>query len=113
MVDLPGTMLDLPDSIVDLPDTMVDLTGTMLDLPDTMVDLPDSIVDLPGTMVDLPDTVVDLPDTKGWSLYQVYPVWIYPKCDLIFPNMAGLHNMEYPFSSFIFQMGPAQPGLLV
>ena len=42
-----------------------------------MVDLPDIVVDLPGTMVDLPDTVVDLPDTKGWSLYQVYPVWFY------------------------------------
>ena len=89
---------------------MVYLTETMVDLSDTMVDLHYTMVDLPGTMVDLPVTVVDLLDTTGWSLYQVYPVWIYfknKKCDLICPNM------DFPLSSFVFQIGPTQPGLLV
>ena len=56
----------------------------------------------------------------GWSLYQVWPIWIdpkydriFPKCDRIFPNIAGFHQMDSLLSSFIFQMGPAQPGLLV
>ena len=32
---------------------------------------------------------------------------------LVFPNMAGFHKMDYPLYFFIFQMGPAQQGLLV